>query len=89
MVMPYYAEPHVLELGIEEITYGDATIHIYTRDRLICEVLKYESKMSREEFKEALLSYISDDKKNISKLMEYAKHRKVRQKVQNMIGTWL
>ncbi|MBO6214619.1 MAG: type IV toxin-antitoxin system AbiEi family antitoxin domain-containing protein [Lachnospiraceae bacterium] len=89
MVVPYYTEPEVLALGVEEIKYGDADMHIYSKERLICDVLKYESKMSREDFKDALLAYISDDKKDIARLMEYARTRKVRQKVQNMIGTWL
>ena len=62
---------------------------IYTIDRLICDVLKYEEKMDREDFKQALLSYIQDDRKDIGALMEYAKERKVRKKVQTMIGVWL
>jgi hypothetical protein len=45
--------------------------------------------MDREDFKQALLSYIQDDRKDIGALMEYAKERKVRKKVQTMIGVWL
>lgn len=45
--------------------------------------------MDRERFKEGLMAYIKDPKKDISKLMYYAKERKVVKKVQNMIGVWL
>lgn len=40
-------------------------------------------------FKEGLMAYIKDPKKDIAKLMYYAKERKVVKKVQNMIGVWL
>ena len=46
-------------------------------------------KMDIEIFNKAILNYIKDPQKNISKLMEYAKVRKVEKKVYNKIGTWL
>ena len=45
--------------------------------------------MNREEYKQALQSYIKDEDKDIAALMEYAKERKVVKKVQSMIGVWL
>jgi predicted transcriptional regulator of viral defense system len=99
VVKTYYTEPKVLEMGVTEIDFAtsdkgskDEAVHkmkIYTIDRLICDVLKYEEKKDREDFKQALLSYIQDDRKDIGALMEYAKERKVRKKVQTMIGVWL
>ncbi len=86
---PYYSEKEVLSLGVTETTIGNSTMNIYTKDRLICDVLKYEDKMKREDFKTAALAYIQDDDKDVSSLMECASKRKVRQKVQNMIGVWL
>ena len=56
---------------------------------MICDCLKYEAKMSREHFKEAIQSYIRDEDKDISILMEYARERKVVKKVQSLIGVWL
>ncbi len=86
---PYYSEKEVLSLGVTETTIGNSTMNIYTKDRLICDVLKYEDKMKREDFKTVALAYIQDDDKDVSSLMECASKRKVRQKVQNMIGVWL
>ena len=88
-VIPYYTEPEVLTIGVTEIQYEGNEFKIYDKDRLICDCLKYESKMNREDFKEALQSYIKDEDKDISALMEYARERKVVKRVQSLIGVWL
>ncbi len=88
-VIPYYTEPEVLTLGTSKILYGASEFQIYDKDRLICDCLKYESKLSREDFKEAVQSYIKDEEKDISALMEYARERKVLKRVQSLIGVWL
>lgn len=88
-IIPMYAEPETLELGVTEIQLSGVTVRIFEKERLICECLKYEDKMDRERFKEGLMAYIKDPKKDIAKLMYYAKERKVVKKVQNMIGVWL
>lgn len=88
-VEPYYSEPQVLTLGVQEIPFAGKTIHIYTKERLICDCLKYQEKMTREDFKRGVLSYIEDEAKDVASLMEYARERKVLKKVQDMIGVWL
>lgn len=88
-VIPYYTEPEVLTIGVSKITYEGSEFQIYDKDRLICDCLKYESKMNREDFKEALQAYIRDEDKDISALMEYARERKVVKRVQSLIGVWL
>ncbi len=88
-VIPYYTEPEVLKIGVSSILYEGSTFQVYDKDRLICDCLKYESKMDRQDFKEAVQSYIKDDEKDISALMEYARERKVLKRVQNLIGVWL
>ncbi len=89
IVEPYYTEPEVLEIGVTETEFAGSKIKIYTKERLICDVLKYQEKMNREDFKKGVLSYIMDENKDVAKLMEYAKERKVLKKVQTMIGVWL
>lgn len=88
-VFPYYCEPQVLEMGTSRIRLGEKEIGIYTKDRLICDCLKYQEKMDREDFKKGVLSYINDDGKDVAALMDYARKRKVLKKVQTMIGIWL
>jgi hypothetical protein len=88
-VIPYYTEPEVLKIGVEEIEFENCSFQIYDKDRLICDCLKYESKMDRKDFKEALQAYIRDEEKDISALMDYARERKVLKRVQALIGVWL
>ena len=88
-IIPYYTEPDALELGSTEINMSGQQFLIYDRDRVICDCLKYETKLEREVFKGALQSYIRDSQKDISALMAYARARKVVGKVQSMIGVWL
>ena len=88
-VVPYYTEPEVLEVGSTTMEINGITFQIYEKERVICDCLKYETKMNREDYKQALQSYIKDEDKDIAALMEYAKERKVVKKVQSMIGVWL
>jgi len=89
VVTPFYAEADVLELGVREVDFAGGKMKIYTKERLVCDVLKYQEKMERNDFKRGLFAYILDDNKDVAALMEYAKERKVLNKVQNMIGVWL
>ena len=88
-IIPFYTEPEVLELGATSIQLEGCSFGIYNKERLICDCLKYESKMEREDFKKAIQSYIMDQEKDISLLLEYARQRKVIKKVQSLIGVWL
>ena len=88
-VIPYYTEPEVLTLGADTIELDGNQFGIYDKERLICDCFKYENKMDRGIFKQAIMSYIKDENKDISVLMEYARARKVVGKVQNLIGVWL
>ncbi len=89
IVEPYYTEPEVLEMGVTEADFAGNKMKIYTKERLICDFLKYQEKVDREDFKKGVWAYIMDDNKDVAKLMEFAKERKVLKKVQNMIGVWL
>ena len=89
IVEPFYTEPEVMELGVTEVDFAGGKIKIYTKERLICDFLKYQEKVDREDFKKAVWAYIMDENKDVAKLMEYAKERKVLKKVQSMIGVWL
>lgn len=89
IVEPYYTEPEVLEIGVTEADFAGGKMKIYTKERLICDFLKYQEKVDRENFKKGVWAYIMDEEKDVAKLMEYAKERKVLKKVQSMIGVWL
>ena len=88
-ILPYYTEPEVLQIGASTISLNGISFGIYDKERMICDCLKYESKMEREDFKAAIQGYIKDEDKDISLLMEYARERKVIKKVKGLIGVWL
>ncbi|MGN8773807.1 type IV toxin-antitoxin system AbiEi family antitoxin domain-containing protein [Candidatus Weimeria sp. HCP3S3_B5] len=89
IVKPYYTKENVLKTGVMTLDRKDFPMKIYDKDRLICDVLKYQEKMDRKEFREGVFSYIRDEDKNVVNLMKYAKERQVIAKVRNMIGVWL
>ncbi len=89
VLRPYYSEPEVLERGVTTIPFADGTMKIYEKERLICDCLKYEERLERDTLKKVLSRYITDQEKDIGRLMEYARERKVVAKVQSRIGVWL
>lgn len=88
-VEPYYLEPKFIEVGIDRIILEGITIKIYDRDRTICDVLRYEKKIEKEVFSNAIQRYIKDQKKNIRKLFEYAEVFNIKNKVRTYVGVWL
>jgi predicted transcriptional regulator of viral defense system len=88
-VEPYYLEPKFIEVGVDRIQLEGITIKIYDRDRTICDVLRYEKKIEKEVFSNAIQRYIKDQKKNIRKLYEYAEIFNIKNKVQTYVGVWL
>lgn len=89
LVQPYYTEPEVLQMGTIKISFGNSQMSVYGKERLICDILKYENRMERDDLQQALRAFISDKEKDIAKLLEYAKERKVLSKVRNQVGVWL
>ena len=89
VIVPYYTEPKMLQLGVTEVPFVKGSMKIYTKERMLCDCLKYEEKLDRDVYKRALLAYIADGSKDISELLRIATERKVLQKVQNVIGVWL
>lgn len=88
-VQPYYMKKEYLSFGITTADYGDCTMQIFDRDRLICECIFYENKMDRETYNKAIQGYVADAKKNVPKLLEYAEKRRILKKVKDRIGVWL
>lgn len=89
LVEPHYTEKDSLYLGAVPISFGGGSLRIYERERLICDCMKFEDKLDRQVLQDALRCYLREPRKDIQKLMEYARMRRVVQKVQTRIGAWL
>ena len=88
-VRAYYTDENVLSMGVCEIPFGGRTMKIYSKERLICEVLKFEDRMSRDDVKSTLTSYIKEKDHDLTRLTEYALKRQVKNKVAQRLGDWL
>ncbi len=88
-IKAYRAESELVTLGETEGEIDFHKVRIYDRDRTICDVLRNMNRMDKEIFNKAIQGYIGDPKKNIPKLMEYAKILRVQKKVKELIGVWL
>ena len=88
-VNPHYIEKKHLSYGVVEFAFEECIMNIFDRDRLICECIKHERKMDKEIYNKAIRAYINDNKKDVSKLIEYSKQRNIQNKVKERIGVWL
>mgnify|MGYP000850250820 FL=1 len=88
IIKPFYMESKFLEVGQDKIKKEGISIKIFDRDRTICDVLRYENKLEREVFNNAIQRYIKDPNKNVRRLFEYAELFKVKKKVQMYMGVW-
>lgn len=89
IIEPFYIEPKFLEIGLDKIQTEYVKIRIYDRDRTICDILRYEKKLEKEVFNNAIQRYVKDSKKNVRRLFEYAEIFNIKNKVQTYIGVWL
>ena len=89
IVEPFYQEPKLLKVGVATMRIKGVEIRIFDRDRTLCDVMRYERKLEKEVFSNAVMRYIKDPKKNIRHLFEYAEIFNITKKVQSQIGMWL
>lgn len=82
-------EPKLLYVGIDTIQIEGVDVKIFNRDRTICDVLRYENKLEREVFSNAVQRYVKDPKVNIRRLLEYSEILNIKNKVQTYMGVWL
>jgi len=89
LVEPFYLEPKFLDIGVDIMEVDGVEVKIYNKDRTICDVLRYEKKLEKEVFNNAITRYIADSGKNIRRLFEYAEILNIKNKAQTYIGMWL
>lgn len=88
-IKPYFIEPAILELGAVDGEIDSNPVRIYDKERTICDCLRYMGKMDKEIFNKAIRCYVEDNKRNIPRLMEYAKKLRVTNKAKTIIGVWM
>jgi hypothetical protein len=79
----------IFEMGKNTGTWGDTSLFVYNRERVICDCFKRRSELDSETFSKAVNAYAADDKKNLSQLSEYAKIMRVYGKVTEIMEVLL
>ena len=85
----FYVIDRYMEFGVSSISFEEHEIKIFNRERTICDVIRYESKLDKELFNQAIKNYSLDSKKDISRLMKYAKILNIEKKTRMIMGMWL
>ncbi|MDI6638551.1 MAG: hypothetical protein QME82_06555 [Bacillota bacterium] len=62
---------------------------MYDRERTICDVIRHAAKLDVETVNKAIQAYVRDGRKNITRLMEYARRFRIQRKVHDLVGVWL
>ena len=88
-IQPFYQDRKYLDIGVSIYKVQDNEIRIFDRDRTICDTLRYEKKLEKEVYTNAVRRYLNDPKKNLRKLFEYAYLFNIERKVQSQIGKWI
>lgn len=70
----YQVKPELYSLGITEAkTYFGNPVLAYDMERSICDLLRSKGRTDIQVFRYALKEYMSSDRKNLNRLMSYAK----------------
>ena len=67
---PYYQEAKFLSIGVSTFEIQGVEVRIFDRERTICDIMRFENKIEKEVFSNAVKRYIKDPKKNIRRLFE-------------------
>jgi predicted transcriptional regulator of viral defense system len=80
----------MFEIGVTKgKTIHGREISVYDMERTICDIIKARGKMDKDTYYNALRRYADSDRKDISKLMEYAKRMKIYKQVREEMEGFL
>lgn len=72
-VVQTFESADTFELGKQSMDIGDATINIYSRERMLIELIRNKNKLPFDYYKELILSYRNlVDKLDVNQIEEYA-----------------
>ena len=80
-IQVYYFPHKYYETGINEIDTKSGLIKIYDREKTICDLFRYQTKIGDDIVIESLKNYLKLKKRDINKLFEYAQTLSVKEKI--------
>lgn len=76
----------MFDIGIEEQLVSGYRIHIYNKERCVCDAVKYRNKVGMDVCSEVVNNYISRPDRNLTLLMDYAERLRVKRILEQYIA---
>lgn len=81
-----YPAKEVHSLGICEVPSSSGNmVHVYDKERCICDLIKHRSNVEVQNFQTAIKEYMADKDKKLSRLVQYAQKLGVRDEVMKYV----
>ena len=81
----YYFKNDIFHAGIQKEKVGGVQILIYSKEKTLCDCIKYRNQIGMDIVKEALREYLKNSNRNLELLMEYAEVCKVTTVLKNYL----
>ncbi|OPH51301.1 Abortive infection protein AbiEi [Paenibacillus ferrarius] len=72
-------------IGVSEVRIEGTVVRIYDREKTICDIVRYREKVGIDIMKEGLRNYLHSPEKNITKLVAYAEHLRIKTVLQKYL----
>ncbi len=80
----YYLTEKYYKIGIDVITIRRAAVNIYSKEKTLCDCIKYRSKIDSDQTIEAFKTYLRDKStRNLPLLLDISKECGVKETVQH------
>lgn len=76
----------MFDIGVEKLLVSGYQIHIYNKERCVCDAVKFRNKVGMDVCSEVVNSYISRPDRNLTLLMDYAEKLRVRRILEQYIA---
>lgn len=77
----FYSSDKNIGLGVIDFKSENMILPMYNAERTICDLFKYNDKISNDVALEALKNYMKRNDKNLQQLLDYAKKLRVKKKI--------
>ena len=82
----YHQTDRLFEIGIEEKIISGYRIHLYNKERCVCDAIKFRNKVGMDVCAEVVNNYLALPSRDLSTLMKYAEELRVKQILQQYIA---
>ena len=82
----HHQTERLFDIGVEEMEVSGYHIHIYNKERCVCDAVKFRNKAGMDVCAEVVNNYLALPNRNLSKLMEYADKLRVRKILEQYIA---